>query len=79
MKKNRKAQRDETGSLAIPSGYAMNARPGPRKINIPLNSFRYNLDIHILIYIKREFNHMLWEYIRIINYEKATQGLLEKL
>ena len=29
MKKNRKAHRDDTGSLAIPSGYAMKTRPGP--------------------------------------------------
>jgi hypothetical protein len=31
MKKNKKAQSGATGILAIPSGYAIKASPGPEK------------------------------------------------
>ena len=42
MKKKRNAHNDDTGSLAMPSGYATNANPGPTK-----SRSSFVIDIHV--------------------------------
>ena len=42
MKKNKNAQNEDTGSCAMPSGYATNANPGPATVKPKFNGEHYS-------------------------------------